>query len=110
MSYERFVQLCADAGVTDDTDRDSLGWVLHCLGIALNYRDDARLRETSVLKPEWVTQGIYGILNASALAERQGELHVQDLRQLLPKSRYPLEKHAFLLGIDAQVQPVLRLP
>jgi internalin A len=43
---------------------------LHCLGIALNYREDSRLRETSVLKPEWVTEGIYTIFNAKTLADR----------------------------------------
>jgi internalin A len=76
-----------------------LRWVLHCLGIALNYRDDPRLRETSVLKPEWVTQGIYKILNAKKLAERQGELHLSDLKDLLPKERYPEDKHLFLLEL-----------
>lgn len=99
MSYERFCQLCSQEGIEDESDRDTLGWVLHCLGIALNYRDDSRLRETSVLKPEWVTQGIYKILNAKKLAERQGELPLNDLQQLLPKEQYPLDKHLFLLEL-----------
>jgi internalin A len=76
-----------------------LRWVLHCLGIALNYSDDVRLRETSVLKPEWVTEGIYSILDARKIAERQGELHLDDLRQLLPARRYPEDKHLFLLEL-----------
>jgi len=99
MSYERFCQLCSQEGIEDETDRDTLCWVLHCLGIALNYRDDSRLRETSVLKPEWVTHGIYKILNAKKLAQRQGELHLQDLQQLLPKKQYPRDKHLFLLEL-----------
>jgi internalin A len=86
-----------EAGIEDESDQDNLCWVLHCLGIALNYRDDSRLRETSVLKPEWVTHGIYNILNAKKLAERQGELHLYDLQQLLPKFRYPIDRHLFLL-------------
>ncbi len=73
--------------------------MLHCLGIALNFRDDSRLRETSVLKPEWVTHGIYSILNAKKLAERQGELDLKDLQELLPRQRYPLDKHLFLLEL-----------
>ncbi|HYK00986.1 MAG TPA: COR domain-containing protein [Thermoanaerobaculia bacterium] len=99
MSYEQFRQFCRDEGVGDDADRDTLAAVLHCLGIALNYRQDPRLRETSVLKPEWVTQGIYRILNATKLAEQQGELHLDDLKQLLPKERYPVDKHLFLLEL-----------
>jgi internalin A len=99
MGYEEFRQLCAKAGVKEENDRDTLSIVLHCLGIALNYRDDARLRETSVLKPEWVTEGIYKILNAPQLAERQGELHLSDLPDILPKDRYPLTKHLFLMEL-----------
>ncbi len=99
IGYEGFRQLCSKEGIDEESDRDTLCWVLHCLGIALNYRDDSRLRETSVLKPEWVTQGIYKVLNAKKLAERQGELHLNDLQQLLPKERYPLNKHFFLLEL-----------
>jgi internalin A len=99
LGYQGFVELCIDAGIERESDRDTLAFVLHCLGIALNYRDDLRLRETSVLKPEWVTQGIYNILNAKGLAKRQGELHVKDLRKLLPPERYPLDKHLFLLEL-----------
>jgi internalin A len=99
MSYDRFLHLCDDEGIKDDSDLDTLCWVLHCLGIALNYRDDPRLRETSVLKAEWVTEGIYKLLNAPELAARQGELQLDDLCQFLPKKRYPVEKHHFLLEL-----------
>jgi internalin A len=99
MGFEEFRQLCQVEGIKDESDQDTLRWVLHCLGIALNYRDDSRLRDTSVLKPEWVTQGIYKILNARKLAERQGELELKDLQQLLPKDRYPSDKHLFLLEL-----------
>lgn len=99
MGYESFRRLCSEEGVGDESDQDTLRWVMHCLGIALNYRDDSRLRETSVLKPEWVTHGIYQILNSKKLAARQGELHTGDLRDILPKERYPVEKHLFLLEL-----------
>jgi internalin A len=99
MAYDRFRRLCADQGVKDEADRDTLSVVLHYLGIALNYRDDARLRETSVLKPKWVTEGIYTILNAPKLAARRGELQLQDLAEILPAQRYPQDKHLFLMEL-----------
>jgi internalin A len=99
LSYEKFIELCADEGIADESDRDALCFVLHCLGIALNYRSDLRLRETSILKPEWVTEGIYKILNASTLAQRQGELRLDDLQQILPRGRYPLDKHLFIVEL-----------
>jgi internalin A len=99
MGYEAFREICAKEGVTDESDRSALAFVLHCLGIALNYRSDSRLRETSVLKPEWVTEGIYKMLNAQQLAHRHGELRLDDLAHLLPSKRYPAEKHVFLLDL-----------
>ena len=99
LGYDGFRELCREEGVEDDADRDTLCWLLHCLGIALNYRDDSRLRETTVLKPEWVTQGIYKILNAKELAERQGELNLTDLQTILPNKQYPHVKHFFLLEL-----------
>jgi internalin A len=99
IGYDVFKQLCDEAGLKKEPDRDSLSWVLHCLGIALTYRDDWRLRETSVLKPEWITDGIYRILNAPLLANRQGELYLEDLPKLLPKKTYPREKHRFLVEL-----------
>ncbi|NBQ70341.1 MAG: TIR domain-containing protein, partial [Nitrosomonadaceae bacterium] len=99
LGYESFVELCTQEGIMEESDFNTLGFVLHCLGIALNYRDDSRLRETSVLKPEWVTEGIYNILNAKKLSDRQGELELNDLRDILPRTRYPIEKHLFLLEL-----------
>jgi internalin A len=99
IGYDGFRELCREEGVEDDADKDNLCWLLHCLGIALNYRDDTRLRETTVLKPEWVTQGIYKILNAKELAERQGELNLTDLQTILPKKQYPHVKHPFLVEL-----------
>ena len=69
------------------------------LGIALNYKDDPRLRETHVLNPHWVTGGIYRILNADILAKREGELHFDDLSSILPVDQYPRIMHMFLLDL-----------
>jgi internalin A len=99
MRYDDFRQLCAEEGITDECDLDTLSWLLHRLGIALNYRKDSRLRETSVLRPEWVTEGIYKIINATTLAKRHGELLLEDLSEILPADRYPPDKHAFLIEL-----------
>lgn len=99
ISYETYCQICEHQGVHDGAERDALCGILHCLGIALNYRDDPRLREASILKPEWVTNGIYRIINARTLAKRQGELRMADLAQVLDSFRYPPEKQFFLMEL-----------
>ena len=68
---------------------------MHTLGIALNYKDDPRLRDLNVLNPHWVTNGIYKILNAEHLSRQKGELRVDDLSAILDRFRYPRDRHNF---------------
>ena len=64
VTYQEYSTICRKHGEADPEQQSSLGGFLHDLGIALNYRYDPRLRFAYVLKPEWVTEGIYGLLHA----------------------------------------------
>lgn len=99
IAYDRYQELCNDLGETDRAAQDDLAGYLHCLGIALNYRDDPRLRETSLLNPHWVTNGIYRLLNGRNLVSSKGELSMADVSKLLPADEYPVEKHAFIVEL-----------
>jgi internalin A len=68
ISYDEYRKICRDNGEGKGSAQESLAFYLHSLGIALNYKDDPRLRDTHVLNPRWVTNGIYRILNAEELA------------------------------------------
>ena len=99
LSFDRFRQVCRELGEADGAEQESLAGHLHTLGIALNYKDDPRLRDTHVLNPHWVTGGIYRILNAPLLADRKGVLHMDDLPRILPEDDYPRTMHLFLLDL-----------
>ena len=99
LTYEYYRQVCRESGEGDLKRQDQLSTFLHRLGIALNYKDDPRLRDTHVLNPRWVTEGIYKILNSAALAAQKGELLVGDLCHILDPSQYPPERHGFLLEL-----------
>ena len=99
LSFEQFQEVCRDLGEGDAAAHAALAGYLHDLGIALNYKDDPRLRETHVLNPHWVTGGIYRILNAKILASRKGDLHLADLSDILPTESYPRKMHMFLLDL-----------
>jgi internalin A len=99
ISFEQYRQFCQHDGEADRSAQDSLAVHLHSLGIALNYKDDPRLRDTHVLNPHWVTNGIYTLLNAPELADRKGELAATCLDNLLEPSHYPPERHGFLLDL-----------
>lgn len=97
LSYDDYRKVCAELGEMDKEEQDKLAHFLHVLGIALNYRDDPRLSETSVLNPHWVTGGIYALLNDRKIMERRGVLRRSDLARVLKQQDYPAEKHDFLL-------------
>ena len=62
LTFDRFCGVCVEYGENEAAVQEKLAFYLHVLGVALNYRDDPRLRDTHVLNPHWVTQGIYRIL------------------------------------------------
>ncbi len=99
ISFEDYRKICQADGETDFGAQDSLAVHLHSLGIALNYKDDARLRDTHVLNPHWVTSGIYALLTASELADTKGELEAACLGRTLDPAAYPPERHGFLLEL-----------
>ncbi|NEQ55362.1 MAG: TIR domain-containing protein, partial [Leptolyngbya sp. SIO3F4] len=99
ISYDYYRDICQQDGESDVSAQDSLANCLHSLGIVLNYKDDPRLRDTHVLNPHWVTNGIYTLLNASELAQHHGKLDANRLDSILDGQTYPRERHGFLLDL-----------
>jgi hypothetical protein len=91
--------LCREEGIEDEQDQKVLLRLLHDLGAILHFEERwTPLRETMVLNPEWVTGGVYRILNDELLRTHQhGKLHRDILDDLLDPTKYPPERHPFLL-------------
>ncbi|TRU98843.1 MAG: GTP-binding protein [Microcystis wesenbergii Mw_QC_S_20081001_S30] len=101
ISYEKYQEMCQKAKIKEASDQKSLVQFLHDLGIVLNYQDDLRLNETNVLNPEWVTSGVYDILNNHDLmVQKKGILSLPDLENILKQpQRYPENKRRFLMDL-----------
>ncbi len=99
LDYREYVRLCEREQVMEERQQSSLAETLHRLGIALNFRTHHRLRETSVLKPQWVTEGVYGLLRFAQNKECHGVLQRAWLAEALPAKDYPAEKHDFVLEL-----------
>jgi small GTP-binding protein len=110
LTFDAYQQLCTQHGECDEEGQERLASFLHILGVALNYRDDPRLHDTHVLKPEWVTQGIYSILNAKRLAAEYGELTLGELKEILNATRYPRAQHLFLIELMRKFELCFRFP
>ncbi|MEM6451705.1 MAG: COR domain-containing protein, partial [Cyanobacteria bacterium P01_D01_bin.105] len=108
ISFEKYREICRQDGEEDTTAQDSLAGYLHNLGIALNYKDDPRLRDTHVLNPRWVTSGIYTLLNDATLTAAKGELTANCLSRALDTTQYPPERHGFLLDLMRKFELCLR--
>jgi internalin A len=103
ISYTRYEQLCEQYGITEKDDQKTLLGLLHDLGIILNFQDDDRfdhLRETNVLNPDWVTNGVYKLLNNLELFKSHGVFAVSDLAQMLDTAAYPtMKEHQFIIDM-----------
>jgi hypothetical protein len=96
LSYADYRALCARNHVTDEGKQDSLAEILHNLGAALNYRNDPRLHEATVLKPEWLTKNVYALMRR---AEKQaGVLKRSDIDTVLRRITDP-EMRDYLVRI-----------
>ncbi|MFT5471067.1 MAG: internalin A, partial [Verrucomicrobiales bacterium] len=91
LDYAEFERICVEKGGVAKKDaekRKNLAVQLHCLGLALNYGDDPRLRDTTVLNPHWVTDGIYELLRRAP--NERGVLSLDAASRQLPDEPAPM--------------------
>jgi internalin A len=99
LSYAAFCDFCAKRGVQKSEDQDALADTLHILGSMLCFRKDEQLRNFGVLNPQWVTRGIYQMLNAATLRDAGGKFSISDFGTVLKRKDYPVDLHPYLLAL-----------
>lgn len=83
LDYAVYEEVCSTVGVAEKERQRIMSRNLHRLGLALNYGDDERLRDTTVLNPHWVTDGIYLLLRETP--NERGVLSLEAACRRLPK-------------------------
>ncbi len=115
LDYETFSRECSVRGEPDAQKQGEVAALMHDLGVAMNYARDERLRDTTVLRPDWLANGIYAVLRANLFlpgkplapdamltAEKLGEIYAvaaQKPVEMVKAKDYPVEKWAFLLRL-----------
>ncbi|MFM6332061.1 MAG: COR domain-containing protein, partial [Dolichospermum sp.] len=96
--YHEYEAICQNEEINETLKQSTLMELLHQLGIVLNFRDDFGLNNIPVLNPEWVTNGVYKILNDNLLMTKyRGMLTLQELKRILDNSKYPDDKPKFII-------------
>ena len=99
ITHDAYLNLCAEYDVQDETSQHTLIGFLHDLGIVLHFQDDPRLEALGILNPQWVTNGVYKILNSHALFQNKGELTISILNSILNTAEYPSGKRLFIVDM-----------
>jgi small GTP-binding protein len=99
VTHDDYLIVCDENDVTEEESKDTLIEVLHDLGVVLYFKDDPRLATLGILNPQWVTNGVYKILNSSALFKNKGVFSAIMLDEILSPPEYPRSKRLFILDI-----------
>ncbi|MGB8167999.1 MAG: COR domain-containing protein [Chthoniobacteraceae bacterium] len=115
LDYETFSRECTARGEPDPAKQAEVAALMHDLGVAMNYARDERLRDTTVLRPDWLANGIYAVLRANLFLPGQPlapdavltretlreiyKVAASDAVKMLKSHDYPREKSRFLLDL-----------
>lgn len=111
ITYDHYCDYCQEAGIDNRAHQRSWVQVLHQLGVVLNFQD-RQLTATHVLKPNWVTDGIYRILSDrdGDIVANGGILTYRHLDSLLDPEAYPPTQHSFIVGMMQKFELCFPLP
>jgi len=85
--------------VTDEKSQRMLISYLNDSGVVLYFHDNPRLEALGIFNPQWVTNGVYKILNSNELFQHQGQLTLPILNNILNLPEYPSNKRLFIVDI-----------
>jgi len=97
IGYDAFAELCEAQGIDEGSQRVLVDF-LNDLGVVVHF-DDPLLRETNVIRPEWVTSAVYVVVTSKELADAHGLLPRATVSGLLSKAKYASRKHDYILEL-----------
>ena len=87
ISYEEYEDICRQQDVREEGQQKTLIEFLHDLGVVLHFKEFS-LEHMKILNPEWITEGIYKIINSKVLKEKKGVLDKRSLSYILNKEEF----------------------
>ena len=83
MEFDDFKEICIENGEADSVKHEIMARLLNKLGVILHFADEPKLRDTAVLNPHWVTDGVYRLLRFKDKLESDGMLTLAEAIEAL---------------------------
>ena len=111
ISLAEFLDVCQEQGFTSGKDKLQLSEYFHDLGICLHFQDqkESLLYQTVILKPTWVTDAVYKVLDNPQVINNQGYFTSKDLQEIWYEVKYAY-MHNELLELMIKFRLCYQLP
>lgn len=96
ISYNEYIANCVEKDVRDEISQSTIVEFLNEIGTVIFFKD---LPDTMVFNPEWITKGVYAIIDNPSIVRNKGELEVEQLNEILNQEEYASNKHKYILNI-----------
>jgi internalin A len=105
IAKREYLQICKKHEV-NRTDAGYLSSQLHDIGTILHFGNEAKLKNTIVLKPQWATEAAYLLRDSHRVV--QGRFTLHDLDDIWHEDRF-VDMHMFLLGLMEEFELIFQL-
>lgn len=106
--YADYIRICREKNVDNPESQRVLLGFLHDLGVVLHF-PDPRLEMTNILSPEWVTRGVYRVLNTRLPFAEPGVLSWDMLTRILDDEPYQ-GKRLFIVDMMQKFELCYEIP
>jgi small GTP-binding protein len=110
--YHEYMRLCnrVDPDLSED-DMEMLIGLLNDLGVMLNISANRRLADTQVLNPEWITNGVYSIINSDRIIDNKGIIDEDEIAKFLDLKLYPTKRErGFIMDMMSHFELCFQIP
>ncbi len=108
ISVEEFFSICEKQDL-DDEGALRLSQFLHDFGVFLHFQDDVLLKRTVFLNNDWVTKGVYAVLDDPKVIEAKGYFSLEDAKNIWKTPAYRRRSDE-LLQLMNKFELCFRLP
>jgi small GTP-binding protein len=110
ISRDDYLALCARHEMNEER-ADFLSDYFHDIGVFLHFKDDPTLCETVILNHEWVTAGVYHVLDSQRVIDQKGRFSDSDLVHIWRDEKYKYKRNELRsLMMNRKFELIYELP